>query len=164
MPIRVQWSRVLIVGTLLTLSSILVVSCAHWPPVGIVEEWEAPARAARVKNPVPTDETSIAAGRVLFRQQCWACHGATGKGDGAAAISLEPRPSDLTLPMMSKHSDGALFWKISEGRAPMPSFAKLLGDDDRWRIVVYMRTLAPLPEGPAVSSEPRDGTMPEHKH
>ena len=154
-------SRVLIVGTLLTLSSMVGISCAYRQPMGMSEEWEAPARAARVKNPIPADERSVAAGKVLFGQECQACHGATGKGNGPAAIALERPPSDLTDPMMAKHSDGTLFWKISEGRRPMPAFARLLNDDDRWKLVDYIRTFAPLPKGASMSPQPRDGALME---
>lgn len=159
-------NRVLIVGILLTWSSTLGVSCAYRQPVSMSEEWEAPARAARVKNPVLADEKSVAAGKILFGQECRACHGDTGKGNGPAVISLERLPSDLTDPMMAKHSDGALFWKITEGRSPMPSFAKRLSDDARWRIVDYIRTFSPIPKGAPIGSEPPNGDtmdpMPMH--
>ena len=36
-------------------------------------------------------------GEFLYRQHCASCHGISGKGDGAVAEFLTPRPSDLTL-------------------------------------------------------------------
>ncbi len=33
----------------------------------------------------------------VWQQRCVTCHGATGKGDGAAAAALNPKPRDLTL-------------------------------------------------------------------
>ena len=46
------------------------------------EEWKAPARAARKKNPIPPDEKSLAAGKAVYAKECASCHGDAGKGDG----------------------------------------------------------------------------------
>ena len=161
---RVQRSWPVIGGIFLTLSSILVASCAQEPSGGKAEEWEAPARAAGIGNPVAAHQESIAAGKAIYQHECLACHGNMGKGNGPAAIALERHPSDLSMPMMWEHSDGALFWKITEGRPPMPSFKKLLTDDERWQIVNYIRTLAPQPDQAGMSREPRNGAKTEHMH
>ena len=161
---RVQRSRPLISEFFLTLISILLVSCAEEQSGGMAEDWEAPARATRVGNPVAADQKSIAAGKATFQGQCLACHGSMGKGNGPAAIALERPPSDLSMPMMWKHSDGALFWKITEGRRPMPSFEKLLTADERWQVVNYIRTLAAQPDRVDMSRKPRNGAKMEHMH
>jgi len=38
-------------------------------------------------------EASVDRGKVLYKQYCSQCHGATGKGDGPAASGLEPKPA-----------------------------------------------------------------------
>lgn len=119
------------------------------PGIAAVEEWKAPARAARKKNPIPSDENSIAAGQKVYMRECFSCHGVLGKGDGTAAKDLERKPGNLSLPKMWEQSDGALFYKISEGRKPMPTFEKLLTEEERWRVINYVRTLAPRDEGTA---------------
>lgn len=106
-------------------------------------DWKAPARAARKKNPIPADEKSIAAGKGLYTHQCVTCHGLDGKGDGPSAKDLETRPANLGDSKMWEETDGALFWKITEGRKPMPSFEKLLAEEERWQVINYVRTLAP---------------------
>lgn len=114
---------------------------AETPPA-----WEAPKEAAEVKNPVAADdEKSIAAGKIVYTRQCLACHGAAGKGDGPAAIALKAKPGDLSDPRMWKQTDGALFWKVSEGRGSMPVYKKLLTEEQRWNTVNYIRTLAKKP-------------------
>jgi mono/diheme cytochrome c family protein len=140
----------------LTLSSVFVASCALGPSGGMTEEWEAPARAAGIRNPVAADTKSVAAGELLYQQNCLACHGTMGKGNGRAATSLEPSPADLSMPMMWEHSDGALFWKITEGRRPMPAFETLLADEQRWQVVNYVRTLAARPDVARVHEESKD--------
>jgi mono/diheme cytochrome c family protein len=47
--------------------------------------------------------------------------------------------------MMEEMTDGEIFWKIGEGRRPMPSFKKRLTDDQRWQLVNYVRSFAPKP-------------------
>ena len=115
------------------------------------EVWEAPARAARKPNPVPADAKSLAQGKQLYVAACLPCHGPAGKGDGPAAATLERngvrvRPGNLSDPKLWEETDGALFWKLTEGKTPMPSWAETLSEEQRWLIVNYIRTLAPKPD------------------
>ena len=123
----------------LTTASLVV---AVW---GAEEAWVAPTRAARRVNPVPANDQSLAAGKILYAKQCLSCHGATGVGNGPAAAALAKSPGDLSKPAMWDQSDGAIFWKITNGKKPMPSFETLTTETERWQIVDYMRTLAPKP-------------------
>jgi mono/diheme cytochrome c family protein len=102
----------------------------------------APPFAANKKNPVPADEQSIARGKQLYDTQCATCHGAKGKGDGPAGAQLSPKPTDLSTPQIAEQSDGALFWKITEGRPPMPAYRQL-SEEQRWDVVNYLCTLGP---------------------
>lgn len=110
------------------------------------DEWKAPARASRKKNPISADEKSIAAGKAIYVRDCLSCHGVIGRGDGPAAKDLPKKCGDLSDPKMWEQTDGALFWKISEGRAPMTGYEKLLSEEDRWHVVNYLRTLVPKPK------------------
>ena len=117
------------------------------------EEWRVPKRAASLRNPITSDAQSLAAGKIVYRKQCQSCHGAIGKGDGPGAKDLTISPSDLSDSSLWNQSDGELFWKITEGKKPMPAFSKLLGDEQRWHVVNYIRTLAPKPTTQASSDE-----------
>jgi len=103
------------------------------------EEWKAPARAARKKNPVPVDDKSLARGQVVYAKECLSCHGEQGKGNGPAAKDLNPKPRDLSTPKIWEQTDGALFWKLTEGKKPMPTFEKSLSEEDRWNVINYIR-------------------------
>ena len=109
------------------------------------DDWKAPHRAAAKLNPIPPDAHSIATGRVVYQKQCQSCHGPSGKGDGPGATDLKVGPSDLSDSSLWNESDGELFWKISEGKKPMPTFSRLLTVEQRWNVVNYIRTLAPRP-------------------
>jgi mono/diheme cytochrome c family protein len=109
------------------------------------EAWVAPARQAKKKNPIPADDKSIAAGKQIYVTQCLKCHGDTGKGDGPSAKDLTPRPKDLSDPAVAGQTDGALYWKITTGKKPMPTFENLISEDDRWNVVNYLRKIAPPP-------------------
>jgi mono/diheme cytochrome c family protein len=110
-------------------------------------------REARQKNPLPATEKNIGAGKLLYQNQCMDCHGASGKGDGKSAADLDPKPSDLSLPEVAGLSDGALFWRITRGRKPMPGFERMMAEEDRWRVVLFIRTLQKS-EGKKESSDP----------
>ena len=105
------------------------------------EPWVAPARAARKKNPVPSDDASIAAGKAVYTKECQQCHGEKGKGDGPASKDLTIKPHDLSADVVAKQTDGALFWKLTEGRKPMPQYDKTLSETERWQVINYVRTL-----------------------
>ena len=102
--------------------------------------WKVPDSAAKVKNPVANNASSRKKGKPLFISNCVPCHGEKGKGDGLGAISLDPKPADLTTPM-PEDTDGALYYMISTGHNPMPKFNTTLNDRQRWELVNYIRTL-----------------------
>lgn len=102
--------------------------------------WVAPATEKEKKNPLPVDEKAIAQGEKVAKTNCVSCHGATGKGDGVAAAALNPKPADWTSSRVQGETDGELFWKISNGRGPMPPW-KHLPENDRWAVVRYIRSL-----------------------
>lgn len=106
--------------------------------------WQVPKAASDLKNPVASNSTSLKNGRTLYQSYCAPCHGKNGKGDGPAAASLHPKPADYTSPAAQAESDGALFYKITEGHAntAMPPFKAVLHPDQRWAIINYIRTLS----------------------
>jgi mono/diheme cytochrome c family protein len=105
------------------------------------QPWEAPSRAAKKKNPVAPDDASLAAGKAVYVKECLQCHGDKGKGDGPASKDLNPKPHNLCDDVVGKQTDGALFWKLTEGRKPMPSYDKTLSETERWQVINYVRGL-----------------------
>ncbi|MGI4942689.1 MAG: CopD family protein [Janthinobacterium lividum] len=97
------------------------------------------------RSPTGFAATDIVAGAALFGQNCVACHGAQGRGDGPLAHGLPVPPANLTAEHLWMHADGELFWWLSHGiKAPegglaMPGFAGVLSPDQRWALVDYIR-------------------------
>jgi mono/diheme cytochrome c family protein len=106
------------------------------------QKWSAPAAEAQKKNPVAASESSLAAGRKTYSKTCAMCHGKTGDADGPAVIELNIHPAKLSDPKIATESDGSLFWKITTGKKPMPTYGKRLSETDRWNLVNYVRTLS----------------------
>jgi mono/diheme cytochrome c family protein len=103
--------------------------------------WPVPAAATAIKSPLTINASVIADAKKTYTTFCTPCHGNSGKGDGMAAASLNPKPADHTSALVQSESDGSLFWKMSEGRNPMPSYKQILNDNQRWELVAYIRTL-----------------------
>src|SRR5213596_782520 len=110
--------------------------------VGSTEKWTAPAAEARKKNPVAVTESSLTAGQKIYLKRCVACHGKTGNGDGPDAADLGIDPAKLSDPAIREETDGELFWKVTVGKKPMPSYRSRLSPTDRWSVINYLRTLA----------------------
>ena len=106
------------------------------------DKWLSPAPSAAKKNPVMATQESIAAGQKIYSKTCAMCHGKTGDADGPAVIELNIHPAKLSDPQLATQSDGALFWKITTGKKPMPAYGKRLSETDRWNLVNYVRTLS----------------------
>ena len=105
--------------------------------------WIVPDEAKRVQNPLKPSQADIPGARKLYLDKCAECHGESGKGDGSQARMYDPQPTNLTnAAHMNTISDGELFYKISEGHRPMPSFKKRFTEEQRWQLVLFVRWLA----------------------
>ena len=107
-----------------------------------------PAEAAKLKNPVPADAASLAAGKKVFDSSCSQCHGATGQGDGKMAAMVTPKPSNL-VDSEWKHgsSDGEIFVVIRDGvkGTGMKGFASKMTEHEMWDVVNYIWSLGAKP-------------------
>ena len=108
--------------------------------------WIAPKESDNIKNPLAGNTAVLADAKTLYTGNCGPCHGDKGRGDGPAASGLNPKPADHSSIAVQNESDGALFWKLSQGRAPMPGYKKIFTDQQRWELIDYIRTLAKTPK------------------
>lgn len=130
-------------GTMLFFAVIAIAAAAIVYAVYQNRPWTIPAEAKRRTNPIQSSPPVLTAARATYNEKCANCHGDTGKGDGPDARSYYPRPASLADALRMDHiSDGELFYKISEGRKPMPAFKKRLTEEQRWSLVLFLRTFA----------------------
>jgi len=104
--------------------------------------WPCPEKFAQMANPIKPDDGILAAGKEVWERQCKSCHGKTGRGDGVKAKNLDITPGDFTSDEYQSKSDGELFWRVTEGRKPMPTNKDKISDIERWSVVLYTRTFA----------------------
>ena len=103
----------------------------------------APVWARLATNPVPATPERIAAGRETYQTKCSICHGPRGRGDGPAALTMIPRPLDLTV-HVPLHAEGEIFYFVSEGvpGTLMPTWKNELDETQRWQVIRYLAELA----------------------
>lgn len=92
-------------------------------------------------------------GKLLYGQNCAACHGLNGDGKGDAAAFLAPKPRNFVAANYRLRStatgnlptDVDLFRAISLGMpgTPMPPWKHMLNDDERWALVEYVKSFSP---------------------
>jgi high-affinity iron transporter len=115
------------------------------PPDSVARVADALIRRIGTDEPLPSRPPSLARGAAIYREQCAACHGESGRGDGPKAKSLKgPRPTDLADPaVMGGTSLLEIYRKIAIGvpGTAMPEFAKDVSEEDRWAVAAYVAAL-----------------------
>ena len=92
----------------------------------------------------PLDPRSVQArqrGEFVFANFCAVCHGAGGAGNGPVPQRGYPAPPSLLAEHSAKMKDGQMFHVLSYGQNNMPSYASQLSRDDRWNVILYVRTM-----------------------
>ena len=101
--------------------------------------WLGDAAGQRLKQKPDLD-----AGERIYKQNCISCHGPSGKGDGAAAEKLNPKPADLTSPATQAKKDAELLEVIKVGRpgTAMPGWMSEIDERELRDVLAYIRTLS----------------------
>lgn len=96
----------------------------------------------------PRKAPDIAGAKALFAQNCAACHGAEGRGDGPAAAQLEPKPTDFhDRERAAQRSAYGLYSALSLGvdGTAMRAFDEL-SSEQRWALAFYVSGMAFEPD------------------
>ena len=104
-------------------------------------------------NPLAGDARATELGRVMFRMSCAGCHGLRAAGGRSGP--------DLTRGTFAAgDTDADLYRVIADGvpGSEMPAFGSRLEEDERWRLVSYLRSLTPhemvpIPGDPAAGEQ-----------
>ena len=78
----------------------------------------------------------------LYKSQCKVCHGASGKGDGIAAVAYDPKPTDFTDSVFAtSRTLEQLVAAITNGKNAMPPFAGTISLDEIRALAGYLLEL-----------------------
>jgi mono/diheme cytochrome c family protein len=129
---------------LFVLAALGLAACGSGEVAGSVETSATlapvPAEYSGKTNPLGTESAN--AGALVFENNCVACHGAQGHGDGPAGASLDPAPKNLAE-LSAVATDDYLFWRISTGKegTAMVAWKGVLSDEQIWQVISFIHTL-----------------------
>lgn len=105
-------------------------------------ETEAIRAGEELSNPYNSEDLAASTrGALVFRTWCLPCHGATGRGDGPVAMRGFPAPPPLNGEKTVALKDGRIFHILTFGQKNMPPYASQVAEDDRWKAILYVRSL-----------------------
>lgn len=101
-------------------------------------------------NPLAGNDAAIQAGMGIFRSRCADCHGMDARG---------VRGPDLTQVWASGRTDSGLFRTLKRGvpGTEMPSVGPRTTDDEVWKILAYLKTIAAPSTADAVAGNAQNG-------
>jgi hypothetical protein len=95
-----------------------------------------------LNNPFSRDDTAARErGALVYTNFCQMCHGAGGKGDGPLVPRGIPPPASLLADPAVVMKDGQMFYVLTYGQRNMPSHAAQLSREDRWKVILHVRSL-----------------------
>jgi hypothetical protein len=101
------------------------------------QDWLVPADKKGKLSPFSFTDETRKAGETLYNLNCKSCHGTPGMGNFQA--TLKPQPADPATDKIQHNLDGEIFYKVTIGRGPMPSFKNSLSSNDIWNIISFLR-------------------------
>lgn len=107
---------------------------------------QLPPTPAPAELGYPVEPPDLALGAALFSENCTACHGPRGEGNGELVTAGQiPAPPDFTDPeTASPLTPSEWFGIITQGRIEnmMPPWRDALSENERWAVAMYTYTLA----------------------
>lgn len=95
-----------------------------------------------LKNPFSYDDgRALDRGMFVYVNFCQTCHGPLGLGDGTVTQRGFPAPLSLIAPQAVGMKDGQMFHIVTYGQKNMASYATQVSRDDRWKVILYVRSL-----------------------
>jgi high-affinity iron transporter len=133
------------------LDSIVAAVSNRRPPAEVhaLEQRFAAALGSEAALELPRKAIDLVQGRRLYERNCASCHGVAGRGDGAAARGMNPKPPAIgDSQTMRDVSPATMYRIVSVGIAgtPMTGYAAGFTPEQRWNIVSYLMSLRTTPQ------------------
>ncbi len=96
--------------------------------------------AAKLKNPIETNEEVLKEAKVLYERYCIHCHGNKGMGDGLVG-KVYKGVTAYNSRAVKDRPEGHIFHVITHGKGRMWGHGSQISVEDRWKIVKYVQTL-----------------------
>lgn len=158
--LKSRWRALLVVALLLLALDLARSLYARMGYSHPTEVWQPdPKVSADIAWP-PGSELpgNIPLGTRVFAQRCAVCHGPDGRGNGPAAPTLIPRPTDFTLAdfrfkstaVGSQPTDADLIFTVKNGlsASAMPSFKDILTEGEVQAVVAQVKAFSGAFAGP----------------
>ena len=108
----------------------------------------------KLSSPLQSSEENMAEGKRLYENYCTHCHGESGAGDGLVVAHKGPKPPAYNSDQLKNLSEGKMYHTIHYGKNMMGSHASQLTPTQRWKIILYVKTLQHT--GEAASETPNN--------
>jgi mono/diheme cytochrome c family protein len=105
----------------------------------------------KMHNPLESTPENLAKGKEQFTTYCAPCHGDSGQGNGPVAHILAKPPKNLISGTSKDLPDGYIYGAIRDGVLSMPSYAEEMPADQRWQVVMYLRSMQSAAAKPKVA-------------
>ena len=112
------------------------------------DEGDPTGEYANLTNPLELTVEILDEGKQIYTRECLVCHGDAGTGHGPYRQGLQPSPPDFSdgsygTIQNPDYTDADYFWRISEGLpwSAMPAWKIHYSEEDRWKLVHYLRTM-----------------------
>lgn len=95
----------------------------------------------KMHNPLQPSPENLAKGKEQFTTYCAPCHGNSAQGNGPVAHILAKPPKNLVSGTSKDLPDGYIYGAIRDGVLSMPSYAEEMPAEQRWQVVMYIRSM-----------------------
>lgn len=102
------------------------------------QRWDIPADKKAKNSYIKFDDNTAKEGDAIYTKNCKSCHGDMGKAN--AIKTLNPPPPDLSSALTQALTDGELLYILNIGRNAMPNFKNTLSEEERWKVISYIRS------------------------
>ena len=112
------------------------------------QNWTIDPELKDAQLKIAYDEASIDAGKSVYDKNCKACHlEISAEESYSRAAGAAPNLGNKEF--NKGNTDGEIFCKLSHGNgSSMPPYEAMLSEDDRWKVIAYMRSFCESYEGP----------------